>query len=239
MRTMPAWLVLICRLVLTVLIPLVLVLTNVRLLMTPLFPAIEYRLPGFPDDRYGFTRADRLHWSEVAIDYLLNSEGIEFLRKLRFPEGIVAPPESCAYYLDGDCNRLYNDRELRHMEDVKVVTHWVLNVWVISTVAVLLAIGLLYYFREMAALRAGLMGGAVVTLVILLGLVTYLLINFNTFFTQFHQVFFEGETWIFLFSDTLIRLFPLPFWEHAFIVVGGGAILEAAIIAVFAWYRLR
>lgn len=239
MRTMPAWLVLTCRIVLIALIPLVLVLTNVRLLMTPLFPAIEYRLPGFPDDFYGFTRADRLKWSEVAINYLLNAEGIEFLGKLRFPAGQTAPPESCPYYLDGDCNRLYNDRELRHMSDVKLVTRWALNVWVISSVLVLLAMGLLYYFRETAALRAGLVGGATVTLVILLGLVTYLLLNFRTFFTQFHRVFFEGETWIFLWSDTLIRLFPLRFWQDAFIFVGGGAILEAAAIAAWAWYRLR
>jgi integral membrane protein (TIGR01906 family) len=239
MRLMPAWLVLACRILLIALIPLVLVLTNVRLLMTPLFPAIEYRLPGFPDDIYGFTRADRLKWSEIAINYLLNNEGIEYLGNLRFPDGQTAPPESCQYYLDGDCNRLYNDRELRHMVDVKVVTRWALNVWVISSILVLLAVALLYSFREMGALRAGLLGGATVTLVLLLGLVAYLLLNFNTFFTQFHMVFFEGQTWIFLWSDTLIRLFPLPFWRDAFIFVGGGAIVEAVLLAAFAWYRLR
>jgi integral membrane protein (TIGR01906 family) len=239
MRTMPAWLVLTCRIVLIFLIPFVLVLTNVRLLLTPLFPAIEYRLPGFPEDRYGFTRADRLKWSEVAINYLLNAQGIEYLGDLRFPNGQTAPPESCQYYLDGDCNRLYNDRELRHMVDVKLVTRWALNVWVVSSILVLLAIGLLYHFRETASLRAGLIGGATVTLVVLLSLVAYLLINFNTFFTQFHMMFFEGETWIFLFSDTLIRLFPLRFWQDAFIFAGGAAILEAAAIGAWAWYRLR
>ncbi len=239
MRTMPAWLVLTCRIILTVLIPLVLVLTNVRLLMTPLFPAIEYRLPGFPADPYGFTQADRLKWSEIAINYLLNSEGINYLGDLRFPEGQTAPPESCQYYLDGDCNRLYNDRELKHMLDVKIVTRWALNVWVISGILVLLAIGLLHYFGETAALRGGLLGGASVTLVLLLSLVVYLLLNFNTFFTQFHMVFFEGQTWIFLWSDTLIRLFPLPFWRDAFVFVGGAAILEALGVAAWAWYRLR
>jgi integral membrane protein (TIGR01906 family) len=232
---MPDWLSLTCRVLLIVLIPFVLVLTNVRLLLTPLFPAIEYRLPGFPDDPYGFTREDRLKWSEIAINYLLNSAGIEYLGALRFAEGQTAPPESCQYYLDGDCSRLYNDRELRHMADVKVVTRWALNVWIVAGVLSLLAAGLLYYFREMAALRAGLVGGAVLTAVLLVGLVTYLLLNFNLFFTQFHQVFFEGETWIFLWSDTLIRLFPLPFWQHAFIFVGGGALLEAAALAWWAW----
>jgi hypothetical protein len=50
MRTMPPWLLLTCRILLVVLIPIVLTLTNVRLLMTHAFPEIEYSLPGFPAD---------------------------------------------------------------------------------------------------------------------------------------------------------------------------------------------
>ena len=212
MKPMPTWLVVTCRVILTVLIPVVLTLTNVRLLLTPAFPQIEYSLPGFPEDPFGFTKEERLRWSKIAIDYLLTEgAGIEFLGELRFPEGQTAPPESCQYYLDGDCNRLYNDRELRHMADVKRVTQWALRVWAVGGVLCLTSGGLLYYFGQKAVLRLGLLGGAGLTALILLGIVTYLLISFNTFFTQFHQVFFEGETWIFLWSDTLIRLFPLRF----------------------------
>src|SRR5690242_6864808 len=112
MRTMPAWLSFTCRLILIALIPVVLVLTNVRLLMTHTFPEIEYNLPNFPDDLYNISKADRLKYSMLSIDYLLNDQGIEWLRALRFAEGVVAPPESCPAYLDGDCNRFYNDREL-------------------------------------------------------------------------------------------------------------------------------
>ena len=213
MRKMPPWLILTCRILLIALIPIVLTLTNVRLLMTHLFPEIEYSLPGFPADPYGFTKEDRLKWSKLSIDYLHNNQGIEFLRELRFPEGVTAPPESCVYYLDGDCNRFYNDRELKHMEDVKIVTTW--------------------------ALRGALLGGAGLTIAILLSIVVYLFINFNTFFTQFHQVFFESETWIFLWSDSLIRLFPIRFWQDTFIFVGGGAILEALAIAGIAWYWVK
>ena len=236
---MPAWLVFTLRLLLILLIPIVLTLTNVRLLLTPWFPQIEYSMPGFPADFYGFTKEDRLRWSAVAVEYLNNNEGIEFLADLRFPEGETAPPGSCEFYLDGDCNRLYNDRELRHMEDVKIVVRWALNVWALSAITVLLAGVLLNSYGERAALRAGLFGGAILTLVILVGIVVYLLINFDTFFTQFHQVFFEGDTWIFMWSDTLIRLFPIHFWQDTFIFVGGGAILEALLLGAFAWYRMR
>jgi hypothetical protein len=47
---------------------------------------------------------------------------------------------------------------------------------------------------------------------------------FWKFFEGFHAIFFEGDSWLFLFSDTLIRLFPIRFWQDAF--------LFAALIAV-------
>jgi uncharacterized membrane protein len=53
---------------------------------------------------------------------------------------------------------------------------------------------------------------------------------FFTFFAGFHSLFFEGNSWLFLFSDTLIRLFPIRFWQDAFlfaalIALGGGTAL--------------
>ena len=53
---------------------------------------------------------------------------------------------------------------------------------------------------------------------------------FFRFFAGFHSLFFEGDSWLFLFSDTLIRLFPIRFWQDAFlfaaiIALGGGILL--------------
>jgi len=237
MKSMPTWLVLVCRILLVVLIPVVLTLTNVRLLMTPVFPNIEYNRSYFPPDSYGFTKTDRLKWSKVAIDYLLNSAGIEFLGDLRFPEGQTAPPESCIYYTTRDCTYLYNDRELKHMVDVKKVTQGALWVWGITGVLALLAAGALFYFGERSALRWGVLGGAGITLIFYLGIVLYIAVNFNALFVQFHQVFFESGTWLFLFSDTLIRLFPVVFWRDAFIFIGGASIVEAALLGAWAWFR--
>ena len=98
---------------------------------------------------------------------------------------------------------------------------------------------LLYCFNFTSRPCAGpYCGGSGLTIVILVGIVTYLLLNFNTFFTQFHEVFFESSTWTFLWSDSLIRLFPLKFWEDAFTFVGGGA-LEALPLAAWAWWGLK
>ncbi len=51
--------------------PLLVVLSAIRLALTPLFIAIEYRLPGFPPDLYGFSQAERLGWARFSIQYLL------------------------------------------------------------------------------------------------------------------------------------------------------------------------
>ena len=50
---------------------------------------------------------------------------------------------------------------------------------------------------------------------------------FWNFFAWFHSLFFTGNSWIFEYSDTLIRLFPIRFWQDTFlaaaiIVLAGG-----------------
>ncbi len=57
---------------------------------------------------------------------------------------------------------------------------------------------------------------------------------FWAFFSGFHALFFEGDSWLFAYSDTLIRLFPLRFWQDTFlfatlIAVAGGLGLALGI----------
>jgi integral membrane protein (TIGR01906 family) len=82
-----------------------------------------------------------------------------------------------------------------------------------------------------------LQGGAILTLAIAAGLIVYILINFSTFFTQFHLIFFEGDTWQFLFTDTLIRLYPVKFWSDAAILIGAATVVQAlALLAGTRWW---
>ena len=60
-----------------------------------------------------------------------------------------------------------------------------------------------------------------------------MLLAFGVIFVWFHQIFFESGTWTFLFSDTLIRLFPERFWRDTFLAVGllsGGVGLALGIL---------
>ena len=117
---MPGWLLKILRFLITVLVPVVLSLTAVRAMLSPWYLEFEYRTPMFPDDYYGFTMDERLAYGRVAVEYLVNDAGIEFLGDLRFPEGQETPAPSFANMVD--CTYMYNDREL---EQAAVVASFV------------------------------------------------------------------------------------------------------------------
>ena len=187
-----------------ILVPVILILTSVRLLLTPLFVQIEYRTPNFPPDPYGFTQQDRLYWSQIALEYLLNDEGISFLEELEFEDG----------------TQVYNAREFKHMLDVKEVLQYALLAWYISLGSILLLGLWAYWGGWMKAYKSGLSRGGWITVGIISVTMVAVLIGFGVFFVFFHQVFFEAGTWVFRFSDTLIRLFPQRFWRDAFIAIG-------------------
>jgi integral membrane protein (TIGR01906 family) len=176
-------------------------------------------MPYFPVDTYGFTRQDRLHWAPYALDYLVNSAGISYLGDLKFANG----------------NSLYNERELSHMADVKNVVSGALRAWYVS-LAVLALLAIFAWRGKwipdyINGLRRG--GLWMIGLAIALGLIAGvgIAINpnvFEEFFILFHSIFFSGDSWLFLFSDTLIRLFPIRFWQDAVLwiavlALGGGA----------------
>ena len=211
----------------TLFVPIALIGLGLRVLLTPLFLQVEYNMPYFPHDIYGFTQADRLKWAPYALNFLTNDADISYLANLKFEDG----------------KPLYNERELSHMNDVKHVTQAALKVWYIS-IAALALLGIWAWAGRFAsapqwgeAYRLGLMRGGwlMVILSIAVGVIAVVGISvdpdlFFRFFAGFHSLFFEGDSWLFLFSDTLIRLFPIRFWQDAFlfaaiIALGGGIIL--------------
>jgi integral membrane protein (TIGR01906 family) len=202
----------------SLLVPLVLLGTAVRILLSPIYYTVEYNMPYFPPDDYGMTQAERLQWAPYAVNYLVNSADISYLGDLKFEDG----------------SPLFNERELSHMHDVKNVVQGALRTWYIS-LAILLTLALFAYRFEwtdnfLDGLRRGgwWMIGLAVAIASVVGV--GILINpdvFWEFFALFHSLFFTGDSWLFYFSDTLIRLFPIRFWEDAFlaaalIALGGG-----------------
>lgn len=200
----------------TLLTPIFLLGLGLRILLTPVFYNLEYRMPYFPPDPYGFTLEDRLRWTPYAVDYLLNDAAISYLGDLTFEDG----------------SPLYNDRELSHMQDVKGVTKGALSVWY---VAIFLLVGLgawAWYGRWWQAYRQGLRRGGWVLIGLVVATGLFGALAFWQFFTWFHSLFFQGNSWLFLYSDTLIRLFPMQFWQDAFLWAGVISISGALALAL-------
>jgi len=209
----------------SLLTPIALIGTALRILLTPIFYTVEYNMPYFPADEYGFTKEDRMRWAPFAVEYLINGADISYLSGLQFDDGTP----------------LYNERELSHMYDVKNVVLGALRVWYISLVALILLAILAYYSDWMPDCLNGLRRGGwwMIGLAMALGLTAGIGIAVNPdvfwkFFTFFHQIFFAGDSWLFYYSDTLIRLFPIRFWQDAFLwaailALGGGAALAVGL----------
>lgn len=221
-------------LVIVAAVPIVLTMVMVRLLTLPWYPAWLYGRPGFPEDPYGFSREVRLRLASATIRFLNVPGETDMLQTLELPDGSLA----------------YNDRELQHMDDVKVVYNGLT-----LTAAVMLAAGIIggaallrsdtasgrgRPARDAAGPRAlwtALTRGATLTLGLLGALGVWMLLGFDGFFTAFHNVFFEPGTWVFYYTDTLIRLFPIQLWQTAGLLIAGTVALLSLILIVIGRWR--
>jgi len=205
--------------IVTIIVPVVLTLLAVRIVMSPWYVELEYRTPFFPEDQYGFTREERLKYSKIAIAYLLNDADISFLGDLRFPEGQQAPDFSCQFM--DDCTKFYNERELGHMLDVKIVVQEALKV-LYAGVVILALLGAWAWFGKWWGIYLnGLRRGGWLTVILLGAIILFVLVAFGLIFVFFHEIFFASGTWTFYYSDSLIRMFPERFWRDTFLMVGG------------------
>ena len=195
-------------------IPFVVLMTSIRILITPLTVDIEYQLPNVPADPYGFTFSERTTYAKLAVRYLTNSQGISFLADQTFPDG----------------QPLYNERELSHMQDVKNLIQKAILGWYITGAFVILAGFAVWRFHKSIEYWTALMYGGWATLGLIFAILLGVVINFDWLFTAFHHIFFTGDTWLFYTSDTLIRLFPIEFWMNLFIALGFFSILFSVIL---------
>jgi integral membrane protein (TIGR01906 family) len=206
-------------------VPVALIGLAVRLVLLPSVPWLEYHTPGFPPDDYGFTTQERIHWAGYAWSYLVNSSDISYLGNLTFPDG----------------KPLFNERELSHMHDVKRVITGAFEAWYVS-LAVLALLGLwAWRTGSWGSYRLALSRGGWITIGLSAVIGTIVLVGmlmdpdvFWSFFAWFHSLFFTGDSWLFAYSDTLIRLFPIQFWQDIFlgaavIVLAGGLALAFGI----------
>lgn len=210
--------------ILPILVPLVILLTGVRLLISTAFIRFEYRMPNFPDDTYGdsedwLSLEERLKWAPIALEYLLIDDGIDFLGDLEFEDG----------------EPLYDQRQLDHMVDVKELVNVGFLIWYIG-LALFLILGIWAWRSDWWLEYQNIIAvGGKLTATIIGALIIITIVSFDFIFTGFHRIFFQGNSWRFRYSDTLLRLFPERFWVDTFMFLGGFSL----IVGIFLWYFIK
>ena len=202
-----------CAIAITLCIPVALILTNVFLFMNPTWLAFQYSQPGFPPS-VRFTPPDRYRLASESIEYVRGNRTLEHLKALG----------------------VYDDREIKHMVDVRELVDKVKIVLPLLLVLIVVLFIALTLAKENRALAArGLLKGAVLTVGVFVAVGLFAAVGFQTFFTLFHRVFFEGDTWLFNYTDSLIQFYPLPFWFATSIALVSVTIGEAVIIGWVGW----
>ena len=206
---------------LVLLFPLFSITCAIRVVLTPLYVNFEYNRPNFPVDSYGFTTADRLQWGQFSIDYLLGNVSVNDFNSQTLPDGTP----------------LFNTRETSHMLDVRILTQVVLKIWLGLCIFFGAALILSVLGKWTQDFLIGLRNGAFLTIALIAAILAAVWMDFDLLFTRFHQLFFTGDTWLFYLSDTLIRLFPLVFWQDLFIFIGACTLLFCLIPILLSFLR--
>jgi integral membrane protein (TIGR01906 family) len=210
---LPNWLLALCRIVITVAVPILIIATPLYIFVTPGYVRHEYGLKGFPPSTR-FDDAERLRLSDIIVGYLRGNATLDDMATMRTDEGDIA----------------MRPEEVQHIVDVKVVTDGFFLAHRVALALGLLAAYVLWRASRLVTMGEALRQGLYVIVGLLVFIVLASLVDFEVFFTRFHQIFFQAGTWVFWVDDTLIQLYPLPLWMHAVWKIGVVALIEVAIV---------
>jgi integral membrane protein (TIGR01906 family) len=209
--------------VIAVTVPPILVVNAFRVLATGTYVRYELGRDGFPADRYGFSDDERETLALLGLRSIRpGSEGIALLERATLPDGTPA----------------FDERELSHMDDVRMLFGVALRAQLVVVAAIAVLALVLVRSRLRAVVPRGLLAGALATLAIAVLAVPVILLGFEGFFTGFHEVFFEDDSWRFSDTDTLIRLYPERFWEDVSQLAAAITVIQAFVLAALAWWWL-
>jgi len=200
-------------------LPPFILLTNLYLFASPWLLHHEYNKADFPM-AMGFEPQERLSIAEMTVYYLRSKADESLLSALG----------------------VYNEREIYHLKDVKRLlgrAFAVQKATGLVIAALLFALTLDERTRRRLPFYVSLGCLLLVLAIGLIAITAYF--NFDWFFVRFHLALFEGDSWLFSPSDTLIRLFPPRFWFDTTLMLALAVLLEASLLgaAMLPWVRLR
>jgi integral membrane protein (TIGR01906 family) len=215
---MPDKLTQILKLLITLLIPIFIISGAARLLATDSYVAFEYNKTSFPPDSFGFTDQQR---------FILASTNIHYVRA-HLPNN-----ELSKQFLNGE--PVYTSREVSHMADVQAVFQVILKVWWGALLVSLLSGLVLWRNGKQMAFISAIKSGGLLTSGVILAIALLAVFAWQFWFNTFHLIFFKPGSWLFSYSDTLIRLFPVEFWFDATLTISILSLIGGLFLALIGW----
>lgn len=118
--------------------------------------------------------------------------------------------------IDGIEQEVFNEKEKHHMIDVQVLfvkTIWIRNVAFVLGLLSLLLIYLTNKKDSISVIVNGIKTASVILGVIFTFLVTFAVLDFNSFWIYFHKVLFSNDLWLLNpYTDNLILMVPQQFF---------------------------
>jgi len=209
----PSKLATIAGIILVAGIPVVLLVSPLYILATPAFVRHEYSRRAFPPaDRFGDD--ERLQLSDSILAYLRGRKSREALAAVHTEGGEIA----------------LADDEVQHLADVKKVMDAMFLAHAVANLLVVICALLLWCSPQRHLLPVRLRQGVWLIAALIGVVVVSASLDFDLFFTRFHQMFFAPGTWVFDPRDTLIQLYPLPFWTDAVAKIAAVICLELGLV---------
>ena len=121
------------------------------------------------------------------------------------------------------------------MVDVQSVFQVILRVSQVAFILFLLLGFIFWQSGEYPAFASAIQSGGLLTSGIILTIALMAIFAWQTWFDLFHRFFFVPGSWLFSYSDTLIRLFPVNFWFDATLTISVLSLIGGLILALTGW----
>ena len=206
-------------------------ITVIALVVTPIFVVNAFRVladdwfvrhelerSGFPPDRYGLTTPQRLDLALTGLRSIQAGRPRDRSAPSKRPYPTVLPA--------------FDSRELRHMADVRsrLRAAYRAQLGVLGAPRRSLRLPSSAPPRWRTVVPRGLLFGSSPPSASRCSQVPVILLGFDGFFLRFHEVFFNGNSWRFSDTDTLLRIYPEAFWQDTAKLAAGIVVAQAVSV---------
>ncbi len=178
----------ILKILLVALFPLFLTLLCVRVAFTEKYIEFIYSKTNLPPDPMPYQL--RMDIAKLGLRSVLSHKGMEEFKN----------------------SGLFNQREIKHMEDVKRLLKFFFSFLYVGLPIYLIG---LFSLRDLKQIGKTLFFGSLLLELFALFVIFASLINYEWIFVAFHDLFFDPYSWRFFDEDMLIRVYPMDFWYKA------------------------